>query len=201
MSAIDIEARLRTSLVELTRATPIANPLGPPRGAGRSPGATPEASAEIRLDQTPFPSHRGRVRMLVGTAFVALAVAGLGFALTYGPKSGETANLRPAFGGDTTTSVATSTSSTPCPAEYATDGAVTNTIPCPSVRVTIPDLAGMSTPSAAGELSGLGLSVNVVNVSSTSIPPGQVVAVLPVAGAVVAARSTVTLENSLGPNN
>ena len=71
-------------------------------------------------------------------------------------------------------------------------------IPCPSAVVTLPNVVGMSTPTAAGELSGLGMSPNVVNVPRGQFPKGTIVAMMPSAGNRVPARSTVTIENATG---
>lgn len=72
-------------------------------------------------------------------------------------------------------------------------------IPCQTVSVTLPNVVGMSTPTAAGELSGLGVLVNVVNTSSATAPGGTIVSMTPAPGSDVFARSTVTIYNSLGP--
>lgn len=71
----------------------------------------------------------------------------------------------------------------------------TQAIPCPSVSVVLPNVVGLSTPTAAGKLSSLGVSVYVVNVASVS-PPGTVVTMSPAAGTRVSARSTVTIDNA-----
>jgi len=71
-------------------------------------------------------------------------------------------------------------------------------IPCPSVMVTLPNVVGMSTPTAAGELSGLGLGINVVNVPRGPAPRGTIIAMMPSAGTRVSARSTVTIKNATG---
>jgi hypothetical protein len=87
-----------------------------------------------------------------------------------------------------------------CRPESIIEGATTRAIACPSTRVTLPNVVGMSTPTAAGELSGLSVFVNVVNIPSHSAVQGTVVAMSPGAGSAVSARSTVTIENSLGRN-
>jgi hypothetical protein len=70
--------------------------------------------------------------------------------------------------------------------------------PCPSVTVTLPNVVGMRTPTGAAELSGLGVSLNVVNVPTGPSPRGTIVAMMPIAGTRISARSTVTIENATG---
>jgi len=48
----------------------------------------------------------------------------------------------------------------------------TSTLPCPSAVLVLPEVAGMVTPTAVGELSVLGVDVVIVNVHSESVPPG-----------------------------
>jgi hypothetical protein len=82
----------------------------------------------------------------------------------------------------------------------STDGTVvTQAIACPSTTETLPNVVGMVTPSAAGELSGLSFDIEVINVHSISVPPGHIVSMSPAPGPAIHARTVVTIENSLGP--
>jgi hypothetical protein len=98
----------------------------------------------------------------------------------------------------------TSPRSLPCePAETFgenADGVKTVTpIPCPSTVLTLPNVVGMVTPTAVGKLSGLGVSVVVVNVHSATIPPGHIVSTVPRGGTAVHARQQVIVNISV-PN-
>lgn len=90
----------------------------------------------------------------------------------------------------------TAPSSVACRPEFVINGTTTQSIPCPTVSVTLPDLIGVSTPTAAGELSGLFVLVDVVNDSSSSAPKGTVISMSPGPGSVVPARSVVMIRNS-----
>jgi hypothetical protein len=80
------------------------------------------------------------------------------------------------------------------------DGVKTVTpIPCPSTILTLPKVVGRVTPTAVGELSGLGVSVVVQNVHSASVPPGHIVSTFPTGGSTVHARQQVIVDNSV-PN-
>lgn len=87
---------------------------------------------------------------------------------------------------------------TTCTPISVAEGSTTSDLPCPSHTLVVPDLIGASTPTAAGKLSGIGLSANVVYANSTSIPLGHVISTNPAAGDTVAARSAVTITSSLG---
>lgn len=87
-------------------------------------------------------------------------------------------------------------SSVTCEPITVYEGSSTHNIACPSVTVILPDLIGMSTPTAAAKLSGLGVFVNVINNSSSSAPKGTVIAMSPAPGSVIASRSIVTIDNS-----
>lgn len=96
-----------------------------------------------------------------------------------------------------------SPASVACRPEWTIQGATSGhrtiqLIPCPSVMVTLPNVVGMSTPTAAAELSGLGVATNVVNVPRGLSPRGTIVAMMPSPGTRVSARSTVTIENATG---
>jgi PASTA domain len=72
------------------------------------------------------------------------------------------------------------------------NGAVTtSTLPCPSVVLVLPNVAGMVTPTAVGELSGLGVDVVIVNVRSKSVLPGHIVGTSPRGGAKVHGRQPI----------
>jgi hypothetical protein len=86
-----------------------------------------------------------------------------------------------------------------CIPESTIEGSTTQSVPCESVSVTLPNVVGMSTPTAAGQLSGLGVLVDVVNTQSATVPGGTIASMAPSPGKVVFARSTVTIYNSTGP--
>jgi hypothetical protein len=92
----------------------------------------------------------------------------------------------------------TDPSSEPCVAESTYSGSGSQAIACPSTAETVPDLIGVFTPTAAGKLSGMSLSVQVVNVRSSAVPAGHIVAMSPSPGTTIQARSVVTIDNSLG---
>ena len=74
----------------------------------------------------------------------------------------------------------------------STDGTVTtSTLPCPSSVFVLPKVSGMVTPTAVGELSGLGVDVVIVNVHSTAVAPGHIVGTSPHGGAEVHGRQPV----------
>jgi hypothetical protein len=83
-----------------------------------------------------------------------------------------------------------------CTPGYEYNGSTKTPVPCPSVMVTLPNLVGVSTPTAAGELSSLGVELNVVNDSTSSAPKGTVISMSPKPGSIVHARSMVTILNS-----
>jgi beta-lactam-binding protein with PASTA domain len=90
----------------------------------------------------------------------------------------------------------------PCRTEMVygetTSGTVSSTpIPCQSVTMVLPDVEGMVTPTAVGELSGLGVNVVIQNVHSSSIPPGHIVSTSPSGGSTVHARQPVIVSISV----
>jgi hypothetical protein len=87
----------------------------------------------------------------------------------------------------------------PCLPETVVENGGSRPVACPSATVVLPNVAGMVTPSAVAELSGLGFDVAVVNVRSRSTPADQVVSMSPAPGKGVHARAVVTIRNSLGP--
>jgi hypothetical protein len=89
--------------------------------------------------------------------------------------------------------------SEPCVPEIVEENGVSRSVLCPSTTETLPNVVGMVTPSAAGELSGLSFGVEVINVHSISVPPGHIVSMLPAPGPAMHARTVVTIQNSLGP--
>jgi hypothetical protein len=74
------------------------------------------------------------------------------------------------------------------------------TYPCQAAKVTVPDVVGEPTPTAAAELSRLGLFAQVMYVQSSSVPPGHVAAVEPGTGSAVNVRSTIIIQSSSGSN-
>lgn len=75
--------------------------------------------------------------------------------------------------------------------ERSASRTITRRFPCPSATFVLPRVDGMVTPTAVGKLSGLGVSVVIHDVHSSSIPPGHVVSTLPLGGATVHARQQV----------
>ena len=76
-------------------------------------------------------------------------------------------------------------------------GQTITAISCPSATLVLPNIVGMVTPTAVGELSGLGVAVVVQNVQTTSFPPGHIVSTLPERGTIVHARQQVVIDNSV----
>jgi hypothetical protein len=70
-------------------------------------------------------------------------------------------------------------------------------IPCPSTTMALPNVVGMVTPTAVGELSGLGLDVVIQNVEHSSIPVGHIVSTSPQGGATVHARQQIIVDISV----
>jgi hypothetical protein len=89
----------------------------------------------------------------------------------------------------------------PCRAETVwgktASGTVISTIPCQSTTLVLPDVNGMVTPTAVGELSGLGVDVVIQNVHSPSVPPGHIVSTSPSGGSTVHARQPVIVSISV----
>jgi hypothetical protein len=186
--ALEATRRELESVVRHTRSRPWPSGLMVTRN-----GIGPAAEA---TDLVPDSWKRATVRrrgVFMALAVLVAASVGVGLVLV-GIRS--TPSTRPSPFSAVATP--TSSSTTACPPESVVEGTTTRTVPCPSVSVTLPDVVGMSTPTAAGELSGLGVFVEVVNVASSTVPNGHVVATSPGAGSSVAARSTVTIGNSLG---
>lgn len=83
-----------------------------------------------------------------------------------------------------------------CKPGYEYNESTKTPVPCPSVMVTLPNLVGLSTPTAAATLSNLGVGTDVINNSTSSAPKGTVISMSPGPGSVVHARSVVTIVNS-----
>jgi len=77
--------------------------------------------------------------------------------------------------------------------ETAGGGQTITTTPCPSTTLVLPNVVGMVTPTAVGELSGLGVGIVIQNVHSTSVPLGHIVWTSPRGGATVHARQQVVV--------
>jgi PASTA domain len=75
----------------------------------------------------------------------------------------------------------------------------TTRIACPSTIETVPNIVGVVTPTAMGLLSSRSLTASIRYVHSRSIAAGHIVSVAPTPGSKVHARSTLTVESSLGP--
>lgn len=76
-------------------------------------------------------------------------------------------------------------------------GQSVTTIACPSTTLVLPNVVGMVTPTAVGELSGLGVGVVVENVHSSSVPAGHIVSTSPAGGTAVHARQQVVVDISV----
>ena len=81
--------------------------------------------------------------------------------------------------------------------ETAGGGQTVTTIPCPSTTLILPNVVGMVTPSAVGELSGLGVGVVIQNVHSNSVSVGHIVSTSPEGGTRVHARQQVVVDISV----
>ena len=144
-----------------------------PRADVLLPPSATDRPIPIGFGATPIPVYSSNLHTLVGHLYPDLGYVALGV----------------------------SPSSIACEPITVYEGASTHNIACPSVTVTLPDLIGMSTPTAAAKLSGLGLIVNVINSSSSSAPKGTVITMSPGPGSVIASRSIVTIENSSKSND
>ena len=81
--------------------------------------------------------------------------------------------------------------------EAGANGQTSNTVPCPSTTIVLPDVIGMVTPTGVAKLSSLGVAVVVQNVHSQAISPGHIVATSPAAGTTVHARQPVVIDISV----
>ncbi len=164
----------------------------------RSPNGT------LELGHAPdFVSVIGRNGKVVGYAPRADIVS----PATRGPLTRPLGGVVPVYGRDLKTLVGhlypgvgfvplgSSPASEPCVPVTDNQG---ETYPCQAAEVTVPDGVGEPTPTAAAELSRLGLFAQVVYVESSSVPPGHVVAVEPATGTAVDARSTIIVQSSSG---
>lgn len=88
------------------------------------------------------------------------------------------------------------TPSTSCTTVTTIVGGNPTSTTCTGTAIMVPNVVGMSTPSAAAKLSGLGFFTNIVNVDSTTVPSGHVVMMSPAPGSSLAKMTTVTIENS-----
>ena len=70
-----------------------------------------------------------------------------------------------------------------------------HTYPC--VTQALPNVVGEYTPTAAAEISSLGIGDNVVNVHSATVPPGHIVSISPPAGSQLFGHGPVTLTNAV----
>lgn len=87
--------------------------------------------------------------------------------------------------------------STPCVPTTVVEGSTSHSIACQSDTFVLPDLVGVSTPTGDGQLSALGVSVSVVNVTSPRFAPGHIISTSPAGGSIVHARQVVTVENAV----
>jgi hypothetical protein len=95
--------------------------------------------------------------------------------------------------------VGKSPSSVPCTPVSTFENGTTSSVPCPSVTETVPNVVGLSTPTAVGKIQAAGLEPVPENEPSQTVPNGQVVRTAPPAGTRLSARSPVIVYNSLGP--
>jgi hypothetical protein len=76
------------------------------------------------------------------------------------------------------------------------DGTTTeHTYPC--VTQVLPNVVGLFTPTALAEISSLGITNNVINVHSATVPPGHIVSMSPRAGSKLLGHGPVTLTNAV----
>jgi hypothetical protein len=138
-------------------------------------GYTPKAyiSAPNGATNTPLLGRVAPVYAANLTTLLGHEYPGIGFvALGHSPWTGH---CYPAFTYSTTSG-----------------GQVTSTpIPCPSKIIVLPDVVGKVTPTAVGELSGLGLNVAIENVRAGD--PGHIFGTSPRGGASVHGRQTVVV--------
>lgn len=78
-------------------------------------------------------------------------------------------------------------------------GQTVTTMPCPSTMLTLPNVVGMVTPTAVGELSQLGFNMDIQSVHSSSVPVGHIVSTSPPAGTIIRALQQVIISTSV-PN-
>jgi hypothetical protein len=150
-----------------------------PNETGYTPKAyivSPSGSSNDPLDGRIAPIYASNLTTLLGHLYPGVGYVRLGSSPWSLPCVGESTGSVNANGTQTETS-----------------------IPCPSTMLVLPNVVGMVTPTAVGKISGLGAAVVVVNVHSSSVPPGHIVAISPSGGTTVHARQQVIVENSL-PN-
>jgi len=99
-----------------------------------------------------------------------------------------------------------SLASEPCMTESmtertATGATLTEAIACPSTIEVVPNVVGLYTPTAMGELSEGSLQGQPTYAHSRSVPEGHVISVSPSPGTKVHARSEITVVSSIGPSN
>jgi hypothetical protein len=70
-----------------------------------------------------------------------------------------------------------------------------HTYPC--VTQVLPNVVGLFTPTALAEISSLGITNNVINVHSATVPPGHIVSMSPPAGSRLFGHGPVTLTNAV----
>ena len=90
----------------------------------------------------------------------------------------------------------TSPWSRPCAPETVSANGTTSTVPCQGT-VVVPDVVGMVTPTAVGELSGLGIAVVLYQLHSSTVAPGHIAATSPVAGTPVHHNQPVVVDLSV----
>ena len=152
--------------------------IGPkPNQFGYAPKAylvSPLGSSNDPLDGRIAPIFASDLTTLIGHLYPGVGFVRLGTSPWSRPCLPETVINKNAGGGQTVT-----------------------TIPCPSTILILPNVVGMVTPTAVGELSGLGVGVVIQNVHSSSVQVGHIVSTSPIGGATVHARQPVIVDISV----
>jgi hypothetical protein len=92
--------------------------------------------------------------------------------------------------------------SQPCtPGGEGVPNGPTSTIPCPSKVETVPNIIGLSQPTAMSQLSAVGFYAGISYMQSSTVPGGHVISVMPAPGTEVPvpARALLTVVISLSP--
>jgi hypothetical protein len=90
--------------------------------------------------------------------------------------------------------------SQPCDNRYFVNGTtIVEPIPCPSTVEVVPNVVGMYTPTAMGQLSASSFDEHITYVHSPSVPGGHIVSISPVPGTKVSAQSVINVVSSIPP--
>ena len=190
------------------------------RGADRAPGistaltkGTVPSTQNGRIDFKKVPDYvsvAGNSGKIVGYAPKAYMLPSTAANQPENPKLGSVA---PVFGNDLKTLVGhvypgvgfvavgespSAGCSTVGTIGISADGTTTeHAYPC--VTQVLPNVVGLFTPTALADISSLGITNNVINVHSTTVPPGHIVSMSPRAGSKLFGHGPVTLTNAV-PN-